>query len=181
MNEDELVPIILRRPFLATARAIIDVHKGKLSLRVRNETVTFNIGKSMKSKHSQDDYLYYADHTAKLVQEQWVDTVNHDGKWAEEEEEEDSNEVQAVSFYPRTEPENNQIPVVISSALSTVEKARLLEVIKNQKGAIAWKRGDGIATIKQRRHDIHGDGVRDSATASGRGRLKVDLEPSTWR
>ncbi|GKB78168.1 hypothetical protein Tco_0945063 [Tanacetum coccineum] len=41
--------------------------------------------------------------------------------------------------------------------------------------------GDGVATIKRRCHDIHGDGVRDSATASGRGRLKVDLEPSTWR
>ncbi|GJX90230.1 putative reverse transcriptase domain-containing protein, partial [Tanacetum coccineum] len=39
--------------------------------------------------------------------------------------------------------------------------------------------GDGVTTIKQRRRDIPGDDVRDSATASGRGRLKVDLEPST--
>ncbi|GJY91196.1 DNA-directed DNA polymerase [Tanacetum coccineum] len=182
MDEDELVPIILGRPFLATARAVIDVHEGKLSLRVGSETVTFNIGKSMKSKHSRDDYLYCADHTAKLVQEQWVNTVNHDGKWAEEEEEEDSNKVHAVSFYPRTEPveplewkapenrlkpscvkppklelkelpehleyaflqENNQLPVVISSALSTAKKSRLLEVLKNHKGAIAWS----IADIK---------------------------------
>ncbi|GKD98564.1 reverse transcriptase [Tanacetum coccineum] len=104
MKEDELVPIILGWPFLATTRAVIDVHEGKLSLRVGSETVTFNIGKSVKSKHSRDDYLYYADYTAKLVQEQWVNTVNHDGKWAEEEEEEDSNEVHAFSFYPRTEP-----------------------------------------------------------------------------
>ncbi|GKC41356.1 DNA-directed DNA polymerase [Tanacetum coccineum] len=58
MDEYELVPIILGRPFLATARAIIDVHEGKLSLRVGSETVTFNIGKSMKSKHSCNDYLY---------------------------------------------------------------------------------------------------------------------------
>ncbi|GJX79082.1 hypothetical protein Tco_0327231 [Tanacetum coccineum] len=103
MDEDELVPIILGRPFLATEKAVIDVHEGKLSLRVGSETVTFNIGKSMKSKHSRDDYLYCAYHTAKLVQEQWVDIVNHDGKWIEEEEE-DSNEVLVVSFYPRTEP-----------------------------------------------------------------------------
>ncbi|GJT55253.1 putative reverse transcriptase domain-containing protein [Tanacetum coccineum] len=41
-------------------------------------------------------------------------------------------------------PENNQLPVVISSALSTVEKARLLEVLRNHKGAIAWS----IADIK---------------------------------
>ncbi|GJT25888.1 hypothetical protein Tco_0895825 [Tanacetum coccineum] len=58
----------------------------------------------MKSKHSHDDYLYCADHTAKLVQEQWVDTVNHDGKWIEEEEEDDSNNALAISFYPRAEP-----------------------------------------------------------------------------
>ncbi|GJW89798.1 hypothetical protein Tco_0167351, partial [Tanacetum coccineum] len=163
-------------------KAVIDVHEGKLSLRVGSETVTFNIGKSIKSKHSRDDYLYCADHTTKLVQEQWVNTVNHDRTWTEEEEEEDSNEALAVSFYPRTEPvkplewkapenrlkpssveppklelmelpehleyaflqENNQLPVVISSALSTDEKARLLEVLKNHKGAIAWS----IADIK---------------------------------
>ncbi|GJU16125.1 reverse transcriptase domain-containing protein [Tanacetum coccineum] len=40
---------------------------------------------------------------------------------------------------------------------------------------------DGVATIKQRRHNIHGDGIRDSGTALGRGRLKEDPEPSTWQ
>ncbi|GJZ03892.1 hypothetical protein Tco_0537167 [Tanacetum coccineum] len=40
--------------------------------------------------------------------------------------------------------ENNQLPVVISSVLSAVEKAKLLEVLKNHKGAIAWS----IADIK---------------------------------
>ncbi|GKB85025.1 hypothetical protein Tco_0957297 [Tanacetum coccineum] len=65
-----------------------------------SETVTFNVRKSMKPKHSRDNYLYCANYTAKLVKEQWVDTVDHDGKWAEVEEKEDSNKVQAVSFYP---------------------------------------------------------------------------------
>ncbi|GJV16129.1 reverse transcriptase domain-containing protein [Tanacetum coccineum] len=40
--------------------------------------------------------------------------------------------------------ENNQLPVVISSALSTDEKTRLLEVLRNHKGAITWS----IADIK---------------------------------
>ncbi|GKG56076.1 hypothetical protein Tco_0577151, partial [Tanacetum coccineum] len=56
----------------------------------------------MKSKHFHDNYLYCADHTAKLIQERWADTVNHDGKWTEEDEEEDSNKALVVSFYPRT-------------------------------------------------------------------------------
>ncbi|GKG30547.1 hypothetical protein Tco_0423035, partial [Tanacetum coccineum] len=104
MDKDELVLIILGRPFLAIARVVIDVHEGKLSLRVENETVTFNIRKSMKSKYSRDDYLYCADHTPNLVREQWVDTFNHDGKWVQAEEDGDPNKVQAVSFYPSIEP-----------------------------------------------------------------------------
>ncbi|GJY95935.1 hypothetical protein Tco_0512296 [Tanacetum coccineum] len=35
--------------------------------------------------------------------------------------------------------ENNQLSVVISSALSATEKTRLLEVLRNHKGAIAWR------------------------------------------
>ncbi|GJY55180.1 DNA-directed DNA polymerase [Tanacetum coccineum] len=140
MDEDELVPIILGRPFLATTRAAINVHEGKLSLRVRSETVTFNIGKSMKSKHSYDDYLYCDDHTAKMIQEQWVDTVKpiEPLEWKAQE-----NRLKPSSFEPSklelTElpehleyaflQENNQLPVVISSALSTAKKARLLEVL----------------------------------------------------
>ncbi|GJY61498.1 DNA-directed DNA polymerase [Tanacetum coccineum] len=67
IDEDELVLIILGRPFLATAMAVIDVHERKL-------------------------------------REQWVNIINHDGKWTEDEEDEDFNKALAVSFYPRTKP-----------------------------------------------------------------------------
>ncbi|GJY49584.1 hypothetical protein Tco_0439540 [Tanacetum coccineum] len=40
-------------------------------------------------------------------------------------------------------------------------------------------RGDGIAGIKQRCRDPSSNGVRDLATALGRGRLNEDLESST--
>ncbi|GKC38815.1 hypothetical protein Tco_1051199 [Tanacetum coccineum] len=97
---------------------------------------------------------------------------DHWQKLTKAEDEGDSNKVQAVSFYPRTEPieplewkalknrlkpsselelkelpkhleyaflqENNKLPVVISSALSAIEKARILEVLKDHKGVIAW-------------------------------------------
>ncbi|GJY77729.1 hypothetical protein Tco_0483530 [Tanacetum coccineum] len=39
--------------------------------------------------------------------------------------------------------------------------------------------GDGVTGIKRRRRDLSNDGVRDLATASGRSRLKEDLESST--
>nr|GEU57562.1 DNA-directed DNA polymerase [Tanacetum cinerariifolium] len=92
MDEDELVSIILGRPFFVTARAVIDVHNVKLSLRVGNETVTFNVGKSMKSKYFRNDNLHCADHTAKVVREQWVDTIDHHRKWVEAKEEGGLNE-----------------------------------------------------------------------------------------
>ncbi|GJU61223.1 DNA-directed DNA polymerase [Tanacetum coccineum] len=41
--------------------------------------------------------------------------------------------------------------------------------------------GDSVAGIKRRRRDLYGDGIRNFATASGHGRLKEDLESSTWR
>ncbi|GJW69883.1 hypothetical protein Tco_0126800 [Tanacetum coccineum] len=42
------------------------------------------------------------------------------------------------------------------------------------------ERGDGVVSIKLRRHDSSGDGVWTLATESQRSRLKVNLEPSTW-
>nr|GEU69041.1 retrovirus-related Pol polyprotein from transposon TNT 1-94 [Tanacetum cinerariifolium] len=41
--------------------------------------------------------------------------------------------------------------------------------------------GDGVASIKRRRHDQSSDGAWILATASGRSRLNKDLESSTWR
>ena len=43
MEEDEKIPIIMGRPFLATGRALIDVQKGELMLRVDKEEVVFPV------------------------------------------------------------------------------------------------------------------------------------------
>ncbi|GKC64770.1 hypothetical protein Tco_1097368, partial [Tanacetum coccineum] len=55
MEEDHKFPIILGRPFLATAHAMIDVFNKKISFKVRNETVTFDIEKSMRFASPEDD------------------------------------------------------------------------------------------------------------------------------
>ncbi|GJV53552.1 hypothetical protein Tco_1449293 [Tanacetum coccineum] len=41
--------------------------------------------------------------------------------------------------------------------------------------------GDGVPGIKRCRRDLYSDGVKNFATVSGRGRLKENLESSTWR
>ncbi|XP_070005310.1 uncharacterized protein [Nicotiana sylvestris] len=42
------VPIILRRPFLATGKALVDVKVGELTFRVGDEKVVFHVCKSMR-------------------------------------------------------------------------------------------------------------------------------------
>ena len=49
MDENRNIPLILRRPFLAMGRALIDVKQGKLILRVQDEQATFNVFQAMKS------------------------------------------------------------------------------------------------------------------------------------
>ena len=48
MEEDKQVPLLLRRPFLATGAALIDINKGELTLRVGIEKVHFNLNQSLK-------------------------------------------------------------------------------------------------------------------------------------
>ena len=47
MEEDNQVPLLLGRPFLATGVALIDVQKDELTLRMGNEVVHFNLNKSL--------------------------------------------------------------------------------------------------------------------------------------
>ncbi|XP_076951089.1 uncharacterized protein LOC143624261 [Bidens hawaiensis] len=58
MDENKNVPLILGRPFLATARALIDVCTDRLTVRVEDEEVTFDIGRSMGNLQDHDDMLY---------------------------------------------------------------------------------------------------------------------------
>ncbi|KAK9050876.1 hypothetical protein SSX86_030154 [Deinandra increscens subsp. villosa] len=73
MDEDEHVPLILGRPFLATARALVDVFSGTLTLRVEDETVTFDIRDSMRRPQGQDDTLYFVDTITPHVSDHFED------------------------------------------------------------------------------------------------------------
>ncbi|GJS50451.1 reverse transcriptase domain-containing protein [Tanacetum coccineum] len=52
---DPRVPLILRRPFLRTARALIDVYGEELTLRVDDEAITFKVGQT--SRYSYNDVV----------------------------------------------------------------------------------------------------------------------------
>ena len=48
IKEGKQVPLLLGRPFSTTGVALIDVKKGELTLRVRDEAVQFNLNHSLK-------------------------------------------------------------------------------------------------------------------------------------
>ncbi|GJV70860.1 reverse transcriptase domain-containing protein [Tanacetum coccineum] len=54
-DADPRVPLILERSFLKTGRALIDVYKGELTLRVGKEAVTFNLDQTSRYSSNYDD------------------------------------------------------------------------------------------------------------------------------
>ena len=48
MEEDKEIPIISGRPFFATGKAMIDVQRGELKLRVQDDEVKFNVFEAVR-------------------------------------------------------------------------------------------------------------------------------------
>jgi hypothetical protein len=55
MDEDRDVPLILGRPFMKTARMMIDIDDGLMKVRVQDEEVTFNLFEAMKHPTDKHD------------------------------------------------------------------------------------------------------------------------------
>ncbi|XP_019164481.1 PREDICTED: uncharacterized protein LOC109160654 [Ipomoea nil] len=74
MEEDAKIPIILGRPFLATAGAVINVKKGTLVLEIGEDKVEFNVFK-LANKSSCLDTCFYVDEIDSCV------AAYERGKW----------------------------------------------------------------------------------------------------
>ncbi|XP_058761604.1 uncharacterized protein LOC131634997 [Vicia villosa] len=55
MEEDKESPIILGRPFMKTARMMIDIDDGIMKLRIQDEEVSFNLFDAMKQPKDKSD------------------------------------------------------------------------------------------------------------------------------
>ena len=69
MEEDKEIPIILGRPFLATGRAMIDVQRGELKLRVQEEEVKFNVFEAVRHP-AESDTCFMAEIVGVIVSSQ---------------------------------------------------------------------------------------------------------------
>ena len=54
MEENKEIPIVLGRPFLAIGRAMIDVRKGELKLRVQDDEVRFSVFNALRHLAESD-------------------------------------------------------------------------------------------------------------------------------
>ncbi|KAD7479075.1 hypothetical protein E3N88_02211 [Mikania micrantha] len=75
---NNVVPIILGRPFLRTAKAIIDVYEGKLTFRVGDESVCLKIAKSMSVG---GELVHQVDGVILVSDELGVNEVMGGGPW----------------------------------------------------------------------------------------------------
>nr|GEU34175.1 reverse transcriptase domain-containing protein [Tanacetum cinerariifolium] len=194
---DPRVPLILRRPFLSTAHALIDVYEGEVILRHDEQSLTLKCGDTPSisynnfeslnkvdlidatcEEYSQEvlgfsdvpispkiDATYYDLEGDILIleallnsdplpplpnQKDYFPKIHKDLKMIEPKENKSSNDkppkVELKELPPHLEyaflGDNNKWPVIIAKDFSVDEKTALINVLKSQKQAIAWKLTD---------------------------------------
>ncbi|GJY74663.1 reverse transcriptase domain-containing protein, partial [Tanacetum coccineum] len=80
MKEDSKVPLILGRPFLHTADAVIRVKHKQLNLGVGTERMIFNIDSAMKHSYSNDDTCFSIDVIYEILEEDFDVLLNEGSK-----------------------------------------------------------------------------------------------------
>nr|GFB70314.1 hypothetical protein [Tanacetum cinerariifolium] len=135
---DLRVPLILGRPFLSTAHALIDVYEGEIILRHDNQSLTL---KSLLNNDpepppsNQKDYFPLIHKDLKVVEPK--NNQSSDDEPPEVELKELPSHLEYAFL-----GENEKWPVNISKDLSVNEKSALINVLKLLKKAIAWKLTD---------------------------------------
>nr|GFD19747.1 reverse transcriptase domain-containing protein [Tanacetum cinerariifolium] len=72
---DPRVPLILGMPFLRTGRALIDVSREEITLRVNYESITFNLNQTMRYSSTYDDTLVNRVNVIDVTCEEFVQDV----------------------------------------------------------------------------------------------------------
>nr|GEZ58636.1 reverse transcriptase domain-containing protein [Tanacetum cinerariifolium] len=110
---DPRVPLILGRYFLRTGRALIDVYREEITLRVNDEFVTFNLNQTMRYSSTYDDNSVNRVDVIDITCEEFAQDV--------------------LDFKYNSKSSNPTLD------LKDIEKEVLLKVLKSHKRAIAWK------------------------------------------
>nr|GEV85700.1 hypothetical protein [Tanacetum cinerariifolium] len=143
---DPRVPLILGRPFLSTAHALIDVYEGEITLRHDDQSLTLKCGDTHSISYNNLESLNKVDLIDVTCEEYsqevlgFTDVVSNENQSFEED---GPPEVELKELPPHIEYaflcDNGKWPVIIAKKLSSNEKTALINVLKMRKKAIAWK------------------------------------------
>nr|GEY40030.1 hypothetical protein [Tanacetum cinerariifolium] len=154
---DPRVPLILGRPFLSTAHALIDVYEGDIILRYDDQSLMLKCEEIEDSEFDMErdililEVLLNSDPEPPLPnQKHYFPKTHNDLKVVEPKNNKSSDdeppEVELKELPPHLEyaflGENKKCPVIISKELSINEKSALIDVLKSRKKVIAWKLTD---------------------------------------
>ncbi|GJU73969.1 reverse transcriptase domain-containing protein [Tanacetum coccineum] len=144
MPEDSRITINLERPFLATARAMIDVFDKKITLRISDDQVTFDMEQSMKRPLIEDDESYNGDDLdetiSKRINTAYSEDQNVEGRKNISNEHlysTSANEIDEKKPKLKDLPSHleyaylynvKSFPIIISSRLSKKEKGLILQI-----------------------------------------------------
>ena len=145
------IPLILGRPFLATAKAVTDWDKGEVKIKVGDEEIQLSLTKLMKKLQASlvDIFTCDLEEEIRIEEEELVEEF----KKEEKEEGESENPIPLVGDTHDLKPlpsslkyaflgENNSNLVIISAELKPDQEFGLLEVLKAHKEALAWSFSD---------------------------------------
>nr|GEZ64380.1 reverse transcriptase domain-containing protein [Tanacetum cinerariifolium] len=104
-----------------TGRALIDVHKGELTLRIRNEAIIYNLEQTSRYSANYDQMTANKVDVTDEAYEEYF---------------------QEVLGFSEVTASDDKLPVIIAKELGDEEKATLIKVLKSHKRAIAWKLSD---------------------------------------
>nr|GEY83282.1 reverse transcriptase domain-containing protein [Tanacetum cinerariifolium] len=152
---DPRVSLILGRCFLKTGRALIDVHKGELTLRIGNEAITYNLDQTEADAFLglEDDPnspkinpFYYDPEGDILLLEAILNKLKVCEAKTVKSFIDEPPEVKLKDLPPHLEytflEGNNKFPVIIAKELGDEDKSALIKVLKSHKRASAWKLSD---------------------------------------
>ena len=136
-------PIILRRPFLATAKAVTNWGKGEVILKVGEHMVKFNINKLIKYPSQAFEDLgaidLFDDQDIETCIEE-VMTINEEADFKElplDKPTEELKPLPSTLKYTFLASQHAK-PVIILSQLNEEQEKQLLDVFQRNEKAISW-------------------------------------------
>jgi hypothetical protein len=158
LHPDNGIPVILGRPFLATANALINCRNGRMKITFGSMTAELNIFNVMRQQLEDDECHYVNLVDTVVLEEKQVMAVNEPWRPRFEELPEtekkpmpSSEEIPQLELKPLPNGfkyaylgPSETFPVVISAALNEEQEGKLLCVLRDHKLALGWT----IADIK---------------------------------